>query len=158
MSDFNLLPPEVDVFVLGTGLPESIIAAACSKAGLTVLHVDRYSYIIVKCKNIGKFFRSSSLRFLIFLINLLFRNGYYGGIYSSFHFDGLNEWMETQESTKEFDQSTIDSTLLNENEQVIYFGNNVSVKNVDLVWHTWWITLLYCFTLFSNNFVYLKKF
>ncbi|VDN51901.1 unnamed protein product [Dracunculus medinensis] len=87
MSDFNLLPPEVDVFVLGTGLPESIIAAACSKAGLTVLHVDR--------------------------------NGYYGGIYSSFHFDGLNEWMETQESTKEFDQSTIDSTLLNENEQIL---------------------------------------
>uniref|UniRef100_A0A914R6F7 Uncharacterized protein n=1 Tax=Parascaris equorum TaxID=6256 RepID=A0A914R6F7_PAREQ len=30
------LPSDVDVVVLGTGLPESIIAAACARSGLSV--------------------------------------------------------------------------------------------------------------------------
>ncbi|KAM5195074.1 rab proteins geranylgeranyltransferase component A 1 isoform 2-T2 [Hipposideros larvatus] len=34
------LPSEFDVIVIGTGLPESIIAAACSRSGQRVLHVD----------------------------------------------------------------------------------------------------------------------
>ncbi|CAI2349567.1 unnamed protein product [Caenorhabditis sp. 36 PRJEB53466] len=35
------LPESVDVIVLGTGLPEAILASACSRAGLSVLHLDR---------------------------------------------------------------------------------------------------------------------
>ncbi|XP_052026883.1 rab proteins geranylgeranyltransferase component A 1 [Apodemus sylvaticus] len=38
------LPSDFDVIVIGTGLPESIIAAACSRSGQRVLHVDSKSY------------------------------------------------------------------------------------------------------------------
>ncbi|XP_055980075.1 rab proteins geranylgeranyltransferase component A 1 [Sorex fumeus] len=38
------LPSEFDVIVIGTGLPESIVAAACSRSGQRVLHVDSRSY------------------------------------------------------------------------------------------------------------------
>uniref|UniRef100_A0A670K947 Rab proteins geranylgeranyltransferase component A n=1 Tax=Podarcis muralis TaxID=64176 RepID=A0A670K947_PODMU len=38
------LPSEFDVVVIGTGLPESIIAAACSRSGQRVLHVDSRQY------------------------------------------------------------------------------------------------------------------
>lgn len=38
------LPAEFDVIVLGTGLPESILAAACSRSGRRVLHLDSRSY------------------------------------------------------------------------------------------------------------------
>ncbi|EYC05584.1 hypothetical protein Y032_0081g1462 [Ancylostoma ceylanicum] len=38
------LPDSVDVVVLGTGLTESIIAAACSRSGLSVLHLDRNKF------------------------------------------------------------------------------------------------------------------
>ncbi|XP_046723538.1 rab proteins geranylgeranyltransferase component A 1 isoform X3 [Silurus meridionalis] len=38
------LPSEFDVIILGTGLTESVIAAACSRVGQRVLHLDRRSY------------------------------------------------------------------------------------------------------------------
>ncbi|XP_076467697.1 rab proteins geranylgeranyltransferase component A 2-like [Babylonia areolata] len=38
------LPEEFDVIVLGTGLPETLLAAAFSRIGLSVLHLDRNSY------------------------------------------------------------------------------------------------------------------
>ncbi|XP_061454516.1 rab proteins geranylgeranyltransferase component A 1 isoform X2 [Rhineura floridana] len=38
------LPSEFDVVIIGTGLPESIIAAACSRSGQRVLHVDLRHY------------------------------------------------------------------------------------------------------------------
>ncbi|KAM4768325.1 rab proteins geranylgeranyltransferase component A 1 isoform 2-T2 [Cyanocitta cristata] len=38
------LPSEFDVVVVGTGLPESIIAAACARSGQRVLHVDSRNY------------------------------------------------------------------------------------------------------------------
>ncbi|XP_048461114.1 rab proteins geranylgeranyltransferase component A 1 [Rhincodon typus] len=40
----DALPVEVDVLILGTGLQESIIAAACSRIGQRVLHIDRRNY------------------------------------------------------------------------------------------------------------------
>ncbi|XP_043913688.1 rab proteins geranylgeranyltransferase component A 1 [Protopterus annectens] len=40
----DLLPTEFDVVILGTGLQESIIAAACSRIGQRVLHIDRKTY------------------------------------------------------------------------------------------------------------------
>lgn len=38
------LPSEFDLVVVGTGLSESIIAAAASRVGKTVLHVDENEY------------------------------------------------------------------------------------------------------------------
>ncbi|XP_034034118.1 rab proteins geranylgeranyltransferase component A 1 [Thalassophryne amazonica] len=38
------LPSDFDVVVLGTGLAESVVAAACARVGQRVLHVDRRSY------------------------------------------------------------------------------------------------------------------
>ncbi|KAL8573462.1 hypothetical protein ACOMHN_032476 [Nucella lapillus] len=38
------LPEEFDVIVLGTGLPETLLAAAFSRIGLSVLHLDRNAY------------------------------------------------------------------------------------------------------------------
>ncbi|XP_029790687.1 rab proteins geranylgeranyltransferase component A 2 [Suricata suricatta] len=38
------LPTEFDVVIMGTGLPESILAAACSRSGQRVLHLDSRSY------------------------------------------------------------------------------------------------------------------
>lgn len=38
------LPRQFDVLVLGTGLTESIIAAASSRVGKSVLHLDRNSF------------------------------------------------------------------------------------------------------------------
>ncbi|VDN02040.1 unnamed protein product [Thelazia callipaeda] len=40
----NILPEYFDVVILGTGLPECIIAAACARSGLSVLHLDRNDY------------------------------------------------------------------------------------------------------------------
>ncbi|XP_059163146.1 rab proteins geranylgeranyltransferase component A 1-like [Physella acuta] len=38
------LPDEFDVVVLGTGLTETIVAAACSRLGLKILHLDRNDF------------------------------------------------------------------------------------------------------------------
>ncbi|XP_076835732.1 rab proteins geranylgeranyltransferase component A 1 isoform X2 [Brachyhypopomus gauderio] len=38
------LPSEFDVVILGTGLAESVVAAACSRVGQRVLHLDRRNY------------------------------------------------------------------------------------------------------------------
>ncbi|XP_062938924.1 rab proteins geranylgeranyltransferase component A 2 isoform X2 [Cynocephalus volans] len=38
------LPTQFDVVIIGTGLPESILAAACSRSGQRVLHIDSRSY------------------------------------------------------------------------------------------------------------------
>ncbi|MBZ3871581.1 Rab proteins geranylgeranyltransferase component A 2 [Sciurus carolinensis] len=40
----DTLPTEFDVVIIGTGLPESILAAACSRSGQRVLHIDSRSY------------------------------------------------------------------------------------------------------------------
>ncbi|XP_049632430.1 rab proteins geranylgeranyltransferase component A 2 [Suncus etruscus] len=40
----NNLPTEFDVVIIGTGLPESILAAACSRNGQSVLHIDSKCY------------------------------------------------------------------------------------------------------------------
>ncbi|XP_062868192.1 rab proteins geranylgeranyltransferase component A 1 [Trichomycterus rosablanca] len=48
ICSFNMaadnLPSEFDVIILGTGLTESVIAAACSRVGQKVLHLDRRNY------------------------------------------------------------------------------------------------------------------
>ena len=52
------LPKIYDVIIVGTGLSESILAAALSRIGKSVLHIDRY------------FLRSKFLRFEIFYEHL----------------------------------------------------------------------------------------
>nr|XP_057942599.1 rab proteins geranylgeranyltransferase component A 1 isoform X2 [Doryrhamphus excisus] len=42
------LPSEFDVVILGTGLTESVVAAACSRVGQRVLHLDTRSYYAAK--------------------------------------------------------------------------------------------------------------
>lgn len=37
------LPRVYDIIIVGTGLTESILAAAFARIGKTVLHVDRYA-------------------------------------------------------------------------------------------------------------------
>ena len=44
MSGARAVPDEYEVIVVGTGLTESILAAACAYAGKRVLHLDRHSY------------------------------------------------------------------------------------------------------------------
>ncbi|CAJ0586254.1 unnamed protein product, partial [Mesorhabditis spiculigera] len=44
MASTEALPTHFDVIILGTGLPETIMAAACAQAGKTVLHLDRRNY------------------------------------------------------------------------------------------------------------------
>ena len=43
------LPEAVDVVVIGTGLPETILAAACARSGLSVLHLDRCGLGLLVC-------------------------------------------------------------------------------------------------------------
>ncbi|XP_013065929.2 rab proteins geranylgeranyltransferase component A 2-like [Biomphalaria glabrata] len=59
-------PNNFDVVVLGTGLTETIAAAAFSRIGLKVLHLDR--------------------------------NDYYGGAYSNFNLDGIEDWRKANET------------------------------------------------------------
>lgn len=40
----NMIPTSVDCIIIGTGLTNSIVAAACSRIGKTVLHIDRNPY------------------------------------------------------------------------------------------------------------------
>lgn len=46
MSD---LPKEYDVIIVGTGLTESILAAALSRIGKSVLHIDRFVLYLFNC-------------------------------------------------------------------------------------------------------------
>ncbi|KAH9510030.1 hypothetical protein Btru_044867 [Bulinus truncatus] len=59
-------PDDFDIIVLGTGLTETIVAAAFSRIGLKVLHLER--------------------------------NDYYGGAYSNFNFEGIENWRSANEN------------------------------------------------------------
>ncbi|XP_066581307.1 rab proteins geranylgeranyltransferase component A [Prorops nasuta] len=62
------LPTEYDVVVVGTGMTESIVAAAASRIGKKVLHLDS--------------------------------NEYYGGLWATFNFDGLQKWIDDLKAAK----------------------------------------------------------
>ncbi|KAK9110216.1 hypothetical protein Sjap_018276 [Stephania japonica] len=57
-QDASIEPSSFDLIVVGTGLPESIIAAAASAAGKSVLHLDHHSFY-------GAHFSSLPLRDLL---------------------------------------------------------------------------------------------
>ncbi|KAH6934749.1 hypothetical protein HPB50_000680 [Hyalomma asiaticum] len=62
------LPTDHDVIVIGTGMPESIVAAAVSRIGQRVLHLDREAH--------------------------------YGGLWASYNFSSLREWMFMQNESR----------------------------------------------------------
>ena len=47
------LPDEFDVIVVGTGLTESLLAAACARAGQRVLHLDSNDHYGSRCSSFG---------------------------------------------------------------------------------------------------------
>lgn len=72
---------EFDVVVVGTGLPESILAAAATRADLSVLHLDRFPPS-------ASIRQKSTFRWC--------RNNFYGGAWASFNLQGLSDWAEKQ--------------------------------------------------------------
>ncbi|XP_046488159.1 rab escort protein isoform X2 [Neodiprion pinetum] len=95
------LPTEYDVVVVGTGMTESIVAAAASRIGKRVLHLDS--------------------------------NEYYGGLWATFNFDGLQKWIEDLKSPK---QNVADATsLLQADEKFLKASNQYStVENIIEKW------------------------
>ncbi|KAK0047359.1 rab proteins geranylgeranyltransferase component A 2-like isoform X2 [Biomphalaria pfeifferi] len=102
-------PNNFDVVVLGTGLTETIAAAAFSRIGLKVLHLDR--------------------------------NDYYGGAYSNFNLDGIEDWRkanETRNSDCNEDEEIPDKVkdLLQNGETVISLNrDNKTAFNIQARFH-----------------------
>nr|XP_018904406.1 PREDICTED: rab proteins geranylgeranyltransferase component A 1 [Bemisia tabaci] len=71
------IPSSYDVIVVGTGMTESIIAAAASRVGQRVLHLDS--------------------------------NSYYGDLWATFNFKGIEEWISSQ-SPKVSEENLIGSS------------------------------------------------
>ncbi|KAG8229782.1 hypothetical protein J437_LFUL005863, partial [Ladona fulva] len=101
------LPAEYDIIVVGTGMTESIVAAAASRIGKRVLHLDS--------------------------------NEYYGGLWASFNFEGLQNWIE---ECRQLSGATCDipteqfTSLIKEGENLIKANNQLSsVFNVEEKWY-----------------------
>ncbi|CAG5079523.1 Similar to CHM: Rab proteins geranylgeranyltransferase component A 1 (Homo sapiens) [Cotesia congregata] len=95
------LPAEYDVVVVGTGMTESIVAAAASRIGKKVLHLDS--------------------------------NEYYGGLWATFNFDGLQKWMEDLKTLK--DTSSDVNISLKDVEKFLRASNQYStVENIEETW------------------------
>ncbi|KAG7187878.1 hypothetical protein KM043_013857 [Ampulex compressa] len=98
------LPTEYDVVVIGTGMTESIVAAAASRIGKKVLHLDS--------------------------------NEYYGGLWATFNFDGLQKWIEELKFTKSSTRNT--NVDLEPGEKFLTASDQYStVENIE---ETWYIT------------------
>ncbi|KAG5311118.1 RAE1 geranylgeranyltransferase, partial [Acromyrmex insinuator] len=98
------LPTEYDVIVVGTGMTESIVAAAASRIGKRVLHLDS--------------------------------NEYYGGLWATFNFDGLQKWIEDLKTVR-FDRSTRNTNVdLKTNEKFLNASNQYFiVENIEEIWY-----------------------
>lgn len=99
------LPTQYDVIVVGTGMTESIVAAAASRIGRKVLHLDS--------------------------------NEYYGGLWASFNFEGLQKWIENcHYLVKPPEKSAEESTVASDGEMLIEAGNQFSSAfNVEEKWY-----------------------
>ncbi|KAJ4446648.1 hypothetical protein ANN_13345 [Periplaneta americana] len=98
------LPTEYDVIVVGTGMTESIVAAAASRIGKKVLHLDS--------------------------------NEYYGGLWASFNFEGLQKWMEDCRKPAKSSQEGEVTASTKEVEKLIKAGNQFStVFNIEEKWY-----------------------
>ncbi|XP_012273654.1 rab proteins geranylgeranyltransferase component A 1 [Orussus abietinus] len=96
------LPTEYDVVVVGTGMTESIVAAAASRIGKKVLHLDS--------------------------------NEYYGGLWATFNFDGLQKWIEDLKNAKTCSKDVVPE--LAEGETFLRASNQYStVENIEEDWY-----------------------
>lgn len=97
------LPSEYDVIVIGTGMTESIVAAAASRVGKRVLHLDS--------------------------------NEYYGGMWASFNFDGLQKWLAECQNTQSLPEPQIKPEELNPGETLLKAGSQfATVSNIEQKW------------------------
>lgn len=97
------LPTEYDVIVVGTGMTESIIAAAASRIGKKVLHLDS--------------------------------NEYYGGLWATFNFDGLQKWIEDLKGNK-CEESKESDPNVEGGENFLKASNQYStVENIEETWY-----------------------
>lgn len=98
-------PTEYDVIIIGTGMTESILAAAASRVGKRVLHLDS--------------------------------NEYYGGLWASFNFDGLQQWID--ECNQDPSKDAVELTEVNlhdgENLVSVQAKNQPGVLNIRQGWH-----------------------
>ncbi|XP_035734550.1 rab proteins geranylgeranyltransferase component A 1-like [Vespa mandarinia] len=96
------LPTEYDVVVVGTGMTESIVAAAASRIGKKVLHLDS--------------------------------NEYYGGLWATFNFDGLQKWIEDLKTAK---NNTRDAKIDLEDGQIFLKASDQysAVENIEETWY-----------------------
>ncbi|XP_076397043.1 rab escort protein isoform X2 [Megachile rotundata] len=100
MEDY--LPNEYDVVVVGTGMTESIVAAAASRIGKKVLHLDS--------------------------------NEYYGGLWATFNFDGLQKWIDDLKVSGSNAKNAFNLDLKPE-EQFLEASNQYStVENIEQTW------------------------
>ncbi|KAJ9600791.1 hypothetical protein L9F63_001071, partial [Diploptera punctata] len=98
------LPTAYDVIVVGTGMTESIIAAAASRIGKKVLHLDS--------------------------------NEYYGGLWASFNFEGLQKWMEDCRQPPTVSEDNVALSESKEGETMMKAGNQFSVVfNIEEKWY-----------------------
>ncbi|XP_059488326.1 rab proteins geranylgeranyltransferase component A 1 [Neocloeon triangulifer] len=97
-------PKEYDVIVVGTGMTESILAAAASRVGKRVLHLDS--------------------------------NEYYGGLWASFNFDGLQQWVNDCQKPKDETECAA-SPQLDAGETAVRMRvlNPPTATNVKEQWH-----------------------
>lgn len=96
------LPTEYDVVVVGTGMTESIVAAAASRIGKKVLHLDS--------------------------------NEYYGGLWATFNFDGLQKWIDDLKTAKNAIRDT--KPDLEDGETFLKASDQYStVENIEETWY-----------------------
>ncbi|XP_017757912.1 PREDICTED: rab proteins geranylgeranyltransferase component A 1 [Eufriesea mexicana] len=101
MEDY--LPNEYDVVVVGTGMTESIVAAAASRIGKKVLHLDS--------------------------------DEYYGGLWATFNFDGLQKWIEDLKISKN-NIKHLSELNLEPEEKFLKTSNEYStVENIEETWY-----------------------
>lgn len=118
-------------FFLISGMTESIIAAAASRIGKRVLHLDRYI-----CTNI--FIKHLKMYWYILILNLCigyYRNDYYGGMWASFTFEALQKWLDECRKGKTNDTVKNSSPLIQDSEKSVTIGNQFStVFNIEEKW------------------------
>uniref|UniRef100_A0A1B6CWS9 Rab proteins geranylgeranyltransferase component A n=1 Tax=Clastoptera arizonana TaxID=38151 RepID=A0A1B6CWS9_9HEMI len=97
------LPTEYDVIVIGTGMTESILAAAASRIGKHVLHLDS--------------------------------NEYYGGMWASFNFEGLQKWISECKTREPLPDHDNKESLVKEGETLIRAESQfATVSNIVEEW------------------------
>ncbi|KRY69318.1 Rab proteins geranylgeranyltransferase component A 2 [Trichinella pseudospiralis] len=137
------LPDRFSVILLGTGFSESILSAACSTAGFSVLHIDRQVdllYFSVNCDNyyiVYDFFNMYAEFYICF-----FSSDVYGGNLATFDLDHLIKWLHNGgilSNSEEEMQAPDLAGFINEDERLFPIGDRQQIGktifNVKYEWH-----------------------